>query len=118
MKVHDKYRFTLQWSSDTAEKVQAGEFLESLGNKKSEIIVLAVTEYLEAHPALVEEQKPKIIIKRSYTAEQVKAIILAVLRDEAPGAGFISQESQRIESNQIVTETDIDEMLNNLIVFS
>ena len=37
----DKYRFSLQWSGNTQERVAAGELLEKLGNKKSDFIVLA-----------------------------------------------------------------------------
>ena len=46
MKKDGKYRFTLGFGSDTEEEYRAGEFLESLGNKKSAIIVTALNEYL------------------------------------------------------------------------
>lgn len=42
----NKFRFSLQWGNDTEEKARAGELLERMGNKKSEFVVLAVTEYL------------------------------------------------------------------------
>lgn len=41
----NKFRFSLQWGSDSAEKIQAGKLLERLGNKKSEFVVMAVAEY-------------------------------------------------------------------------
>ena len=50
----NKFRVSLQWGNDTAEKIQAGELLERLGNKKSEFVVLAIAEYLENHPDLAQ----------------------------------------------------------------
>ena len=44
MKKDGKYRFTLQFSSDTEEQIRAGELLERLGNKKSAIIVEALND--------------------------------------------------------------------------
>lgn len=49
----DKYRFSFQWGSDTQERIAAGDFLEKLGNKKSDFIVLAIWEYLQRHPEAV-----------------------------------------------------------------
>ena len=48
----DRFRFSLQWSADTEEKAKVGAFLERLGNKKSDFIVLAVVEYLQRHPEM------------------------------------------------------------------
>ncbi len=55
MKRDGKYRFSLQFSDDTAEGRKAGELLEGLGNRKSMIIVAALNEYLEGHPELYQE---------------------------------------------------------------
>ena len=121
MRIHDKYRYTLQWGMDTFEKQQAGEFLESLGNRKSDFIVLAVTEYLSAHPeALAKADKLQIVVKQSYTKEQVKAIVLAVLEDKMAGSPRAPQEPHETSldpSGPAATEVDIDEMLKNLDAF-
>ena len=55
MKKDGKYRFSLQFSSDTPENMQIGELLERLGNKKSRVIISALTEDLQKHPQLSEE---------------------------------------------------------------
>lgn len=38
MKKDGRYRFTLQFGSDSEEQIRVGEFLESLGNKKSAVM--------------------------------------------------------------------------------
>lgn len=60
MKKEGKYRFTLQFRADTEEQIQAGEFLERLGNKKSAVVVAALNEYLASRP---EIQSPHCEIK-------------------------------------------------------
>ena len=52
MKKDGKYRYTLQFGSETDEEYRAGELLESLGNKKSAVIIAALNEYLASHPEL------------------------------------------------------------------
>ena len=39
MRRDDKYRFSLGWGRDTAEKIAVGDFLEKLKNRKSDLIV-------------------------------------------------------------------------------
>ena len=52
MKKDGKYRYSLQFDDSSEENRQVGEFLEKLGNKKSTVIILAVTEYIKAHPEI------------------------------------------------------------------
>ena len=54
MKKDGRYRFTLQFGSDSEEQIRVGEFLESLGNKKSAVMVDVLNEYLLSHPELQE----------------------------------------------------------------
>jgi len=76
MKKLDRFRFSLQWGVDSAEKNQAGEVLEKLGNKKSEFVVLAVSEYFKTHPEIPPEgQKINIIVKPSLTREQIEVMV-------------------------------------------
>lgn len=65
VKKDGKYRFSLQFGSETDEEYRAGEFLEHLGNKKSAVIIAALNEYLLSHPEL---QSPycKIEVKDDY----------------------------------------------------
>ena len=119
MKTRDKYRFTLQWGAETAEKIQAGDFLESLGNRKSELVVLAVTEYLAAHPETIYTgHKPKIIIKPNYTREQVEALIRSILDEQRATAPLIQPENDDQHAGPTAPAPDVDEMLKNLDLFS
>ena len=72
----NKFRFSLQWGSDTEEKIQAGRLLERMGNKKSEFVVLAVMEYLRRHPDLAASSgKISIEVQSSQTPAQLRAMV-------------------------------------------
>lgn len=71
-----KFRFSLQWGSDTEEKAQAGRLLERMGNKKSAFVVLAVTEYLRNHPELADSGgKIRNEVQASQTPAQLRALV-------------------------------------------
>ena len=119
MKTRDKYRFTLQWGAETVEKIQAGDFLESLGNRKSELVVLAVTEYLAAHPETISVcHKYKIIVKPSYTREQVEALIRSIMDEKMAAAPLIQPENGDQDAELTAPAPDVDEMLKNLDLFT
>lgn len=118
MKTSDKYRFSLQWGVDSEEKIQAGDFLESLGNRKSELVILAVTEYLAAHPEVTQSRhRPKIIVKSNVTEEQLHRLVKALIDERLSNPAFSASELNESVSEKIVNETDIDEMLKNLDIF-
>ena len=48
MKKDGKYRFTLQFPAVTEEQIAVGELLESLGNRKSALVVAAVLHFAHA----------------------------------------------------------------------
>lgn len=50
MKKDGKYRFSLQFGAETEEQQSVGELLERLGNRKSAVVVAAVSDYILAHP--------------------------------------------------------------------
>lgn len=119
MKTVDKYRFSLQWAADTSEKIQAGEFLEKLGNKKSEFVVLAMTEYLKAHPDILSKsQTINIIIKPSFTSEQIEVMIMSAIRKHMAGTESITKKSITPNTEALPDETNIDIMIKNLDMFS
>ena len=85
----NKFRFSLQWGSDTEEKIQAGRLLERMGNKKSEFVVLAVMEYLRRHPDLAASSgKISIEVQSSQTPAQLRAMVeeLAKMTANTTGA--------------------------------
>ena len=64
MKTQDsKYRFTLQWSADTAENILVGDLLEQLKNRKSDFVIQAIMAYLN------QEQKPPTLKVIDETAD-------------------------------------------------
>ena len=110
-----KYRFTLQFPADTEEQIQAGELLERLGNKKSAVLVAALCEYLQAHPAL---QNPacKIELKatHSYLSEALAELVREMVGEQlAQASGTGAQESPNVPQ----TGSDVAEMLENLEMF-
>jgi len=53
-----------------------GEFLESLGNKKSEVVVTAMIAYIKAHPEVLNKDNPvKVIAAFGYSEETLQAKI-------------------------------------------
>lgn len=56
MKRDGRYRFSLQFGMNSEEEIRAGELLESLGNKKSKVLIAALNEYVANHPELQSER--------------------------------------------------------------
>lgn len=118
MKKNGKYRFSLQFDALTEEQVQAGEFLESLGNKKSSVLVCALSEYLAAHPELQNTGKRlQIKVTTGYNRADLERIVTEIverrLTQQAPEPHIPSADSPSYE-----LETDISQMLDNLSAFS
>jgi stalled ribosome rescue protein Dom34 len=112
-----KYRFSLQWGSVTVEQVQAGELLESLGNRKSEFIVMAVAEYIKAHPeTLSSGQKLKIVVNPKFTREQIEEMVRAAVEEKLANMPPAAREGTELDP--MTGEQGVEEMLSNLDVFS
>jgi hypothetical protein len=112
----DKYRFTLQWTAETDAKVQAGDLLESLGNKKSEFVVLAVTEYITAHPdALLPGNQKNLISKPGYSRKLLESLIRAIIDEKFAGTPPVRENIGAEDMSAI--ESDVDEMLMNIDLF-
>lgn len=81
MKTSDGYRFGLQFKELSDAHRQVGEFLESLGNKKSEVVVTALIEYLKAHPEVLNKDNPvRTIVTYGVSEESLNAKIEAAVR--------------------------------------
>jgi hypothetical protein len=118
MKSPNKYRFSLQWGVETAEKVQAGEMLESLGNRKSEFVVMAVTDYIVNHPETLSPlQKLRIVVKPSYTREELESLVRKVIEEKLASEKLTVSDTSLQKSNETTSETDIDAMIQNLELF-
>lgn len=121
MKKDGKYRFSLQFGTETNEQVQAGELLERLGNRKSQIIVAALNEYLVSHPEL---QNPhcKIEVKVTSTSEynrtNIEQLVRALVEEKLASAqaSKIMQKDGDSEHSSSLDE-DIAAMLENINIF-
>lgn len=120
----DKYRFSLGWGRDTAEKIAVGDFLEKLKNHKSDLIVQAVWEYIGNHPEVTEKNaKIVIAVQSTPTDEQAIARLQSMidasverLRDRIKLQ--IEQEKQgELDIHEGPNEQDLDDMLDNLTIF-
>ena len=119
VKTSDKYRFSLQWSVETVEKVRVGELLESLGNKKSEFVVLAVSEYIQAHPeTLLPGQTLRIVVQPNFTREQVEAMLRIIVEEKLANTPSLSREAAAIGGDSAEGGLGVEEMLKNLDLFS
>jgi len=119
VKTPDGYRFSLQWGVDSAEKIQAGEVLEKLGNKKSAFVVLALTEYLKAHPDITPNgQKINIIVQPNLTREQVEAMVISIIGERLSNIRPIPSIRPDVEiAVSLPEQPDLDILIKNLEVF-
>ena len=81
----DRYRFNLQWPRRSEEQRLAGDYLESLGNRKGAFVTMVVTDYLKAHPELATGQT-EMVIQYSYTREELLRMIREAVAQFGPVA--------------------------------
>ena len=124
MRRDDKYRFSLSWGRDTAEKIAVGDLLEKLKNRKSDLIVQAVWEYIGNHPeVMAENAKIVITVQSTPTDEQTLAKIqqmidASVERLKDSMKFQIQQEKQGEQAAPtVLNQQDLDDMLDNLTIF-
>jgi hypothetical protein len=116
METPNKFRFTLQWGNESVEKVQAGKLLKKLGNRKSEFIVMAITEYIASHPDLqIPANTIKVIVKPGISQEQIESIVRTMLDDRLSKTALVAKHDDNAENP--ASQSDIDEMINNLDMF-
>ena len=134
MKKDGLYRYSLQFPDDSEKRIQAGELLEKLGNKKSAVIVAALNEYLDNHPEF-ETQGLRIRIEQEngISRDKLERLIRTLIQEQlqhnttepplkvqtVEESGLIpSSEGER--SNDEMPEAlkeDIAQMLANLDMF-
>ncbi len=120
MKRDGKYRFSLQFGSETNEQMQAGEFLERLGNRKSAVVVAALNAFLAVHPELAEPANEPVSVKieggmRRDALEQ----LIRSLIDERIANGQLLADNVATPSEQMQEELNenIAAMISNLELF-
>ncbi len=125
MRRDDKFRFSLQWSADTQERLQAGDLLERLGNKKSDFIVMAVTDYVQRHPDIaVPGSKVKITFQATQTREQTLEMVRSMAKEAleellADRSIVLATDGQQPDlTSSGPSEKDMDAMLAGLNFFN
>lgn len=113
MKHSDTYRFSLSWGFQTEDSILAGEFLNSLGNKKSRFLVKLIADYVRTLPEGADaDGNIRIVLESSDAGQQliekVKALVLAELE------GKVSLQSAAPPEFSNDDDTSISFMLEGL----
>ena len=118
----DKYRFSLGWSRDTAEKIAVGDLLEKLKNHKSDLVVQAVWEYIGNHPEVMAENTKIVIAVHSTPTDEQKLAQIQSMIDASVEKLRASLKVQIEKGHQKEadgpSEQDLDDMLSNLDIFN
>ena len=119
MRRDDKYRFSLGWGRDTAEKIAVGDFLEKLKNRKSDLIVQAVWEYIGNHPEVMAENAKIVITVRStptdeQTFAKIQSMIDAALESLKDNMKYQIEQENRSGQEEPTgpNQQDLDDMLD------
>ena len=118
----DKYRFCRGWGRDPAEKLAVGDLLEKLKNRKSDLVVQAVWEYIGNHPeVMVESTKIVLAVHSTPTDEQKLAQIQSMIDASVEKLrASLKLQIERVQQEKAdgPTEKDLDDMLSNLDIFN
>lgn len=120
MKKDGKYRFSLQFGADSEEQIRVGELLESLGNRKSAVVVSALSDYIHTHPELQSDDR-RIEVKIASTLDhvQIEQIVRHIVEEKL--SELCSSETKAAPSMPAAPaalEADITQMLSNLDIFN
>lgn len=123
MKNDKLYRFSLSWPIETEEQVLVGEFLETLGNKKSRFIVQLVAEYIRGNPEMMDADSA-IQLALNSNSKALKDVIHDIIRTEIASGRFTMPRSatdspDSSNAKEPVSSVDgLAAMLGNLDVFN
>ena len=117
MRKDGKYRFTLQFSANSEEQIRVGELLEKLGNRKSTIIVSALSDYINAHPELQSGySRIEVKVAPAFDRNQMERLIRSIVEEKLSELHTIADTSMSGTSEAL--EEDITQMLDNLNIFN
>ena len=120
MRKDGKYRFTLQFGADSEDQIRVGELLEKLGNRKSMIIVSALSDYINAHPELQSGySRIEVKVAPAFDRNQMERLIRSIVEEklsELHTTETIADASMSGTSEAL--EEDITKMLDNLDMFN
>lgn len=120
------YRYNIQFPGKTELEVRAGEFLETLGRRKSAVIIAALNEYLDHHPELLDGSHSKICVSSLSLQDlegKIQAMIEARLKsiDRTPSPIKAEHPESLSISGHQETESvcqDVMDMLDDLELFT
>lgn len=117
MKKDGKYRYSLQFGMGSKEEIRAGELLESLGNKKSKVLIAALNEYVANHPELESEHCELKVSFRSVLMELLEMKIRQLVEERLsiPVSPPASKEIPTEHADSV--SQDIVDMLDDLELF-
>ena len=113
-----KYRYTLQFGMKSVEEQRAGELLESMGNKKSPVIVAALNEYLDRHPELLSGKAVIQYRLSTLPPEQLKETIRQLIEERLGSGVPVQPQTSDTSENPKQVSNDIIDMLSDLDCFS
>lgn len=116
MKDDQGYRFNISFKGRTTEEKRAGDFLNSLGRRKSSVIVTAVNEYIDRYCS-EDSEAPQIQITTfslSDLEDRIRTIIEERYGNLVPATSL--PESSTPDTNEI--QQGIVDMLNDLELFN
>ena len=120
MREKGRYRFSLRFAADSDEHIRIGELLERSGNRKSALIISAMSEFLASHPE-VERTQGEIKFQL-YGADQrgeLEKLIREEVCKQVAELRALESESETPPDGQITPQDDsVDLMLDNLQLFS
>ena len=117
MKKDGKYRYSLHFGMSSEEEIRAGELLESLGNKKSKVLIAALNEYVTNHPELESERCELRVSFQSVPMELLEMKIRQLV-EERLGSVPTSSQTTIMEPEQVEhVSQDIVDMLGDLELF-
>ena len=118
MKRDDMYRFCLQFGTDSEDEIRVGEFLESLGRKKSAVVVNALIEYLDNHPELASGKASRHVKISTVTIDALEEHIRRLIEERLAGID-LSHAAHGAPSEQAKeVSQDIVDMLDDLDLFN
>ena len=95
LRTADGYRFGLQFKTLSDAHRQVGEFLESLGNKKSDAVITALTEYINTHPEVLNRDNPiKQITVFGYSEETLNSKLEKLIKKHIGSEQLFSNEAE------------------------
>lgn len=123
MKTVDGYRFSLQFKAESEAHTLVGDFLETLKNRKSEVVVAAVLEYIKAHPEISDTNNEAPYIRVTGFSRDTIRELLKELVDEKLAGIALADHSGLTHPDDATLEQDPDDdvisaLLDNLEKFS